>query len=430
MRSRLSIGKEERVTVPRHVADLLQLQDGDPVDLHAVPGTFAVLEKAGREAPGPYLAGSLRSLSAPEVFHFLSNALKSGTLLLSFGHGQDAPLPDVPAGLRRKTVTFRDGQITFASSSERADRLGGVLYRSGMVPLEEIERCGRLVQAGRPLGQVLVEEGILDPGQLYAAMALQVREIVLGAFLDDEGEFAFVEGRGDDHNAVRLAERTRDLLLEGMRRRAAMELLADRLPDRESVARRSAGGTGDPGPQGRRLLEALDGQRTVRRALDDSWLGVFEGSRALAALLRDGWVEAESPRPSPARAAAAPAHPVPSGGPFEAYARIIRHVYEELSRVQRDAGHRLESFFERLPPARRAVFEGVRIGADGDIDVAQVLLNVGDGSARPGPAARARALDALESFLAFALFEVKNCLPPADAARVLERVARMQEGAT
>jgi hypothetical protein len=97
--------------------------------------------------------------------------------------------------------------------------------------------------------------------------------------------------------------------------------------------------------------------------------------------------------------------------------------------VQGDAGRRLESFFDRLPPDRRAVFEGVRIDADGHIDVAQLILNVGEGSPRPGPAARARALDALESFLTFALFEVGNCLPPAEAARVLGEVGRMQAGA-
>jgi len=119
---------------------------------------------------------------------------------------------------------------------------------------------------------------------------------------------------------------------------------------------------------------------------------------------------------------------VPAGGPFETYARIIRHVFEELSRVQPDAGRRLESFFERLPPGRRSVFDGVRIGAEGDIDVDQLLLNVGEGSGRPGPAARARALDALESYLSFALFEVKNCLAPAEAARVLADVGRMQAG--
>jgi hypothetical protein len=429
LRFRLAIGPEGRVALPRREADLLGLLDGDPLELQAVPGAFALLQKSRRDLPAPYLAGSLRSLSAPEVFHFLSTALKTGTLLLSFGGGgRDVPLPDVPEGLRRKTVSFRDGQVTFASSSERADRLGALLWRNGLVAAEDLARCGRLVQSVRPLGQVLVEEGFLDPGQLYGAMALQVREIVLGAFLDDDGEFVLVEGRADERNAVRLPERTRELLLEGMRRRQEVERLLPDLPDREGVAVRTAGGSGDPGEKGRRLLEAIDGVRTVRRAFDDAWLGTYEGTRVLDGLVRGGWVVPGAPRP--AQAAPEPVQPVPAGGPFETYARIVRHVFEELSRVQPDVGERLESFFERLPPARRPVFEGVRIGAEGDIDVAQLLLNAGKGAARPGPVARAQALDALESFVSFALFEVKNCLAPAEAARVLAEVGRMQEGGT
>lgn len=427
MRSRLAIGPDERIAVPRHVADLLELVDGDAVELKAVPGAFAVLQGAKRDAPAPYLAGSLRSLSAPEVFHFLATSLKTGTLLLSFGGGHDGPLPDAPDALRRKTVSFKEGQVTFASSSERADRLAPVLWRAGLLSAEDLSRCGRLVQAGRPLGQVLVEEGLLDPGQLYGAMARQVREIVLGAFLEDEGEFVFVEGRADERNAVRLSERTHDLLLEGMRRRAEVDRLAAGLPDRDAVARRRPGDVGDLDPRGRRLLEAIDGERTVRQALDASWLGLHDGTVALEALVRAGLVETVAPRPPRPAPAATP--PVPAGGPFEAYARIIRHVYEELSRVQGDAGHRLESYFDRLSPERRAVFEGVRIDADGRIDVDQLILNVGEGSPRPGPTARARALAALESFLTFALFEVGNCLPPAEAARVLGEVGRMQAGA-
>lgn len=427
MRFRVAIGPDGTVGLPRHEADQLAVLDGDPLEMQSVPGAFAVLRRAGRGLPAPYLAGSLHSLSAPEVFHFLSTALKTGTLLLSFGGGgHDAPLPDVPAGLRRKTVSFRDGQVTFASSSERADRLGAVLWRNGLVPAAELARCGRLVQSARPLGQVLVEEGLLDPGQLYGAMGLQVRDIVLGAFLDEDGEFVFVEGRPDERNAVRLPERTRELLLEGMRRREEVDGLAQGLPDREAVAVRSSGGTGAPGEKGRRLLDILDGVRTVRRAVDDAWLGIYEGTRVLDELVRDGWVVPAASQP--AEAEPAPVQAVPAGGPFESYARIVRHLFEELSRVQADAGRRLESFFERLPPGRRAVFEGVRIGADGNIDVDQLLLNAGRGAARPGPVARAQALDALESFVSFALFEVKNCLAPTEAARVLAEVGRMQGG--
>jgi hypothetical protein len=407
--------------------------DGDPVDVHTIRGAYVVVERPRKEREAGYLAGSLRALSAPEVFHFLATSLKTGTLLLSFASDRESggPMPDSPEALRRKTVSFRDGQVIFATSTERADRLGAVLWRTARVEREELERCARLVSAVRPLGQVLVEEGLLDPGRLYEAMIGQVREIVMNAFLDEGGEFVFVEGRPDDRNAVRLPVRTRDLLLEGMRRKEELAPLAALVPDRDAVVRR---GRAPPGPLPeweRRLIEAVDGEKTVRRLLDDVLLGPWAGTRTLASLVRAGLVEAMVAPPPPVGEAVveveASAVPAPSG-PFETYARIFRHIHAELSRVQPDAGRRLESYFERLGGDRARLFEGVRMGPDGDLDVAQVLLNVHAGGTTGGAAARARALEALESFLAFSLFEVKNCLSPSEASRVLGEVGRMQMG--
>ncbi len=62
------------------------------------------------------------------------------------------------------------------------------------------------------------------------------------------------------------------------------------------------------------------------------------------------------------------------------------------------------------------------------MDVAQVLVNVESSGTYKGAAARARSLEALEEFLAFALFEVKNRLPRADAEKLLREVGRMQVG--
>jgi len=432
MRLKLAIGPDGAVVFPERDAAALGLLDGDAVELHVVRGTFAVVERP-QEAGRGYLAGSLRALSAPEVFHFLSTALKTGTLLLSFGAAEAhaGALPETPEGLRRKTVNFRDGQVTFASSSDRADRLGAVLWRNGLVRREDLERCSRLVQAGRPLGQVLVDEGLLDSGQLYGAMTLQVREIVLNAFLEEEGDFVFVEGQPDERNAVKLPERTRDLLLEGMRRREEAERIAALVPDREARVRRAGGTPSGLDERESRLLEAVDGARTVRRLFDETQLGLFEGLRALGALVRGGLVDPIPPRaPAPDEdvLVVAATEPTGGGGPFDTYRRIFRFIYRELARVQPDAARRLDSFFARLPAAQRSIFQGVRLGGDGDLDVARMLRNVRGEGGREEATARARALEALESFLAFALFEAKNCLPRADAERVLQEVGRMQVG--
>jgi hypothetical protein len=280
-----------------------------------------------------------------------------------------------------------------------------------------------------------VDEELLTAGQLYSAMTLQVREIVLAAFLGGEGEFTFVEGPHDERNAVKLPERTRDLLLEGVKRVEEVEALAE-VQDRDAVAKPTGSVARDLDPKETRLLEAVDGTRTARQAVDESQLGLYEGLRTLAALVRRGLV-ARLPARLPAAppeeevftvtAEAAPAA-ARASGPFEIYRRIFKHIHAELAKVQRDARARLNSWFDKLPETQRPVFEGVRLDQDGEVDVAQVLLNVTRGGAYKGAGARARSLEALESFLAFALFEVKNCLPKAEAEKLLREVGRMQVG--
>ena len=437
MRVRLGIGGEDRVVLPQRDAEGLGLVDGDEIEVHTARGSFTLVSRPA----GPthaYFAGSLTALSVPEVFHFVFTTLKSGVLLLSYGSARErrAEAPVLPGELRRKSIYFRDGQVTFASSSDRADRLGAVLWRQGIVGREALERCGRLVASGRPLGQVLVDEELLTAGQLYAAMTLQVREIVLAAFLEGEGEFTFVEGPHDEGNAVKLPERTKDLLLEGVKRVDELDALAE-VHDRDAVAVPTGGVGRDLDPREARLLEAVDGTRTARQAVEESQLGLYEGLRTLSALVRRGLV-ARIPARLPAAppeeeevftvtAEAAPAA-ARASGPFEIYRRIFKHIHAELAKVQRGTRARLNSWFDKLPETQRPMFQGVRLEQDGEVDVAQVLLNVTQGGVYKGAAARARALEALESFLAFALFEVKNCMPKAEAEKLLREVGRMQVG--
>ena len=440
MRLRLGIGPEDRIVLPQRDAEGLGLVDGDEVEVHTVRGSFTLAARPSG-ATQPYLAGALSALTVPEVLHLIFTTLKTGALLLGFGSERErrADRPDTPEGLRRKTIFFRDGQVVFASSTDRADRLGAVLWRHGEVPREELERCGRMVRPGRPLGQVLVDEGLFTSGQLYSAMSLQVKEIALAAFVEPEGEFAFVEGPYDEKNAVRLPERTRDLLLEGMKRVEALEIIGHaEVPDRDALVRP----TGKVGRgldfKAERLLEVCDGTRTVRQVIDESQLGVFEGVQALAGLVRQGLVDRMAPRAPPpgaeeevftvtAGAGAAPPKDRPSG-PFDIYRRIFQYLFGELRQERLDARKRLNSYFDRLPEAQLPLFQGVRLDDEGGVDVAQVLLNVSQAGQYKGAAARARALEALEAFLAFALFEVKNCLPRTKAEAVLRKVGRMQVG--
>ncbi len=436
MRAKLGIGPDGEVVLPQGDAEALGLVAGDEVEIQTARGAFALVAGADRVGQA-YFAGSLSALSAPEALHYVFTSLKTGVMLFAFGtEGRRKTAAARADELRRKSVYFRDGQVVFASSSDPCDRLGSVLHRHEMLKRGDLERCGRLVASGRPLGQVLVDEGLLTAGQLYDGMTLQVREIVLAACLECEGEFTFLEGPFEEKNAVRLQERTRDLLLEGMRRIDEIErLAAEVVPDRDALLEPTGAAAVELSVVESILLEAVDGSRSVRQAIEESRLGLYHGMRAVVWLVGRGLVEPFAPRAAAAEeevfsvTAEAPEAPAPrASGPFETYRRIFKRIFLELSAANADAQGRINSYFDRLSEKQRPLFEGVRMGEDGEIDVAQVLLNVSTGGVYQGAAARARALEALEAYLAFALFEVKNRLPKPEAEALLREVGRMQVG--
>jgi len=432
MRAKLSVGPEDAVTLSRRDAEALGVVHGDEVDVVTLRGSFALVSPSRKE--GSWFAGSLAALSFGEVAQLVASTLRSGMLLLSFGSDREREARGAaPGQLRRKAIAFREGQVVFASSSDPADRLGPVLWRSGALPLPDLDRASRLVGAGRPLGQVLVDEGLLTSAQIYEGIVRQVREIVLGCFHEREGDFVFRAGPHDERNAVKLTERTRDLLLAGVRRGEELESLQAEVPDLAAALRRIAGGGPDLDFRAARLLSLADG-RPLRAAMAEAQLSTYDGVRAAAALVRARLV---APLEAPPLAVAAPPAPAltpppvappTGGGAFESYRRIFKRLYVPLRQASADARERLNGYLDRLPPRQRELFEGVRLDGEGDLDVGRVLANVSSSGVYVGAAARAAALEALDGFLAFALFEVKNVLPRDEAEAVLRLVGRMQMG--
>ena len=416
MRAKVSVGPEGAVTLPPRDAEALGVAQGDEVDLLTLRGSFALLSPS--RAEGSWFAGSLAAISFAEVLQLVASTLRSGMLLLSYGDVGARAVE--PSQLRRKAIALRDGQVVFASSSDPADRLGPVLWRRGLLSEEDLARASRLVGAGRPLGQVLVDEGLLTSAQVYDGIVDQVREIVLGCFDQPDGSFVFRAGAHDERNAVRLPERTADLLAAGVERAEELATLRAReLPDAGAPLVR----TGQAAPEdldfrAARLLALADG-RPLRAAIAAAALNAHAGARAASELLRRRLVTPLAPSATAVRAAAPPAA---AGTPFEAYRRTFQRLFFALRASAPDARERLNGYLDRLPEGQRELFEGVRLDGEGELDVARVLLNAGAAGLQHGAAARARAIESLDGFLAFVRFEVKNLLPPDAAQRLLEEV--------
>jgi len=147
--------------------------------------------------------GRLEGVSLPDLLWELCRAGKTGVLQL----GRQGT---------RKSVYVKDGSIVFATSSDPNDRLGELLLREGLVTLDQLEAAIARLGQGKRLGGLLVEAGHLTPDNLVRAVVRQVREIVLGLFAWEEGEYAFQEGPLPSEEVITLQVRTGEILLQGI----------------------------------------------------------------------------------------------------------------------------------------------------------------------------------------------------------------------
>lgn len=391
--------------ISREVAERAGLRAGDELFAFAPGGNFLLLARgAGKRG---FFVGNLEAFSLAEVFGFVCSAIRSGSLVL---HSPGA----------RRRIVFVEGQVVFASSTDHGERLGPVLWRNGMLRLEQLQQCEPQVKAGTKLGKVLIESGFLTPARLYRGVQLQVREIVLGAFLETRGEFAFIEGEGPQVEQVRLPERTRDLVLEAMSRAERIEPLR-RKADLSAVPSRAEGARSPPELALGAVFDKVDGARTAREVLRASRLGELDALDALLTLIGRGLVRPLPPGAPGPKSEARPGRG--ADGPVQLYRVAIRRICEEL----RAAGveGRLHSFFA-TPEGREGIFDGVQLSAQGDLDIDALIAN--SQTLFEGAVARARVLEALDGFVVFALFDARNVLPHDTAMELGREIGRMLRG--
>lgn len=242
--------------------------------LASTPRTI-LLERAGPESfPLPFdrelvLTADVRAFPLADLLQLVHASAKSG--FLYFEHAECA-----------KTVYLHAGEVVFATSNQRIDRLGECLLRSGAISTEQLLEAEQVYRPPAPFGRVLVELGFLSPRELWDGVKAQVEETVRSLFSFGAGSVLFWEGEVRPDNVVRLALPTKRLIAEGLSQRdallrflAQLEDPAVRLRPVEGAARR-LGGTErsildalleDPSfpAMCRRVgLDPLSGARTVR----------------------------------------------------------------------------------------------------------------------------------------------------------------------
>jgi len=196
---------------------------GALTELGLAPGTLqrplrtsqrsVLLERKVGDGPSPIpwdrdlvLTADVRAFALADLLSVIHSSRKSGYLL--FNHED-----------HEKSVFLHRGEVVFATSNQRVDRLGECLLREERITLEQHREAERRFSKEGRFGKVLVELGVLTPRDLWDAVKLQVEEVVRSLFAYAAGEVHFWEGEIEPDNVVRLSLPTRRLISEGLRRR-------------------------------------------------------------------------------------------------------------------------------------------------------------------------------------------------------------------
>ncbi len=226
----------------------------------------------------------------------------------------ETPLPEMLATIHRhkvpgvmelereettKRIYIVEGDIIFATSSNRDESLGEYLVRRGKITKTQARASSDelLRQPGKRHGVIMVEMGLLQPEELGTTVRDQVQAILWDLFDWEDGDVSFRVGRFRDDEVYKIKIPTPRAILSGCRHISDGRSVTGRLGGRQTVFR----------PLGRpehladlwleageqQLLDLVDGRRTFLELCEQGPFPPGTNARMVYALTVLGLIEPE-----------------------------------------------------------------------------------------------------------------------------------------
>lgn len=252
------------------------------------------------------LHGSLEDFGVAEVLQLIGHQRKTGIL-------------DVSDGDQTLRVAFDNGCVVWSRPvGEDEALLDERLAVCGLVTQQRLEELRAQSEvSARPVSMLAIAAGDVtaeDAAQLEETLTRETLFILLRW---SRGSFDFsAQGVRHDRPAEKLLA-AEQILMDGLRMVDEWQTFAALVPDGDTVFERSGSldlqqrnGAGRPGlPLLQRVYELVDGRRAAQCIIDLSRLGLFEATRALAELHRNGLIVPVAKPRAPLRRPASPASP-------------------------------------------------------------------------------------------------------------------------
>ena len=192
-----------------------------------------------------------------------------------------------------RRLRFDQGALKAAHSDVPSERLGEVMVSLGVITPDQLARCVLSAGAERRLGEITVEEGLVDQKTLFAMLQQQAERIFQNALLTTAGRYLFALPAEDtEAPSTTLHLPVQALLLESVQRIDEMAYFRERIPSgdlrpvlTDGAARITLGESLRP------VAGLADGKHSIVDIGRELRLDEFEVTKKIMQLLQIGCVE-------------------------------------------------------------------------------------------------------------------------------------------
>jgi hypothetical protein len=380
----------------------LGLEEGEAVRLLASGSRTILLERVEGDASEalPWdrdlvLSADVGSFSLADVLHLLHASSKSGFFIFENGD-------------HTKSVYLHRGEVVFATSNQKFDRLGECLVRSGAITSEQFNEAMKFYTPSSHFGKILVERDFLTSRELWSGVKLQVEEIVRSLFAYESGSVLFWEGEIRPDNVVRLSLPTRRLIAEGLKRRdELLRFLTWLETPRMRVAVIEGGGKRLTGTE-RVMFDAIGVGGTFKELCHKAGVEALCGARTIQHLcLVDAVTVTSAPEVAPLEERdLAVADDEAVRECVRLHVKLLTEFTAPIVAVDGDAGirERLERTIDEAASRYPELLSGLRVGEGGVLDPEELIRRA---LVYPGEREREIRL-ALGELVSYLEFELTN----------------------
>jgi CheY-like chemotaxis protein len=223
------------------------------------------------------LSGDLSCISIAEVLQMLELQRQTGALSIA------SPSSEI-------TLYIRDGMLDLAQARGLPAwyRLGRYFVRQNVITQDELSHfLDHRAGSKRLIGDALLQLDMVTEAQVSDALKMQTSELVYEVVGWKQGRFTFTrDTMSPEATLAQLGLTPGGIVMEGFRRVDEWRLIEgsfdfDDTLQRDSGAVERLSGSAELTEQERKVLDAIDGQRTVRQILDHVHVSTFDVCKIL-----------------------------------------------------------------------------------------------------------------------------------------------------